>query len=126
MTALFNSKKEFPDSNTENYVFSLEQQINSLETEKQIFAVRASQLELETQNLRKQLNDLMKPAFLVCPVIEVLENSRAVVKNSNGLEFLVEFRPEMNELVQIGARLALNQRTLSVIEVLPEGQCSEV
>ncbi|MFH1588334.1 MAG: AAA family ATPase, partial [Candidatus Diapherotrites archaeon] len=47
-------------------------------------------------------------------------------KNSNGLEFLVEFRPEMNELVQIGARLALNQRTLSVIEVLPEGQCSEV
>jgi proteasome regulatory subunit len=126
MVALFNSKKELSSDNMENYVFSLEQQLNSLETEKQVFAARTSQLELEVQNLKKQLKDLMKPAFLVCPVIELLPENRAIVRNSNGLEFLVEFKPELRKGIEIGSRLALNQRTLSVIEVLSEGKSAEV
>jgi proteasome regulatory subunit len=119
------SNENFTSNNLDNYLFSLEKQLEGEKTEKQIFAARASQLELENQKLKKQLDELMKPAHLVVSVIELINENQAVVKSANGIEFLVEWRNDF-EKVETGDRLTLNQRSLSVIGKLPASKDMQV
>ncbi len=116
---LFNSKTiNSQENNLNDYVFSLEKQLEGEKTEKQLLLAKTTNLEFENQRLKKQLDELMKPAFLVVTVLEVINENQAVVKSANGVEFLVEWRPDFDK-VEAGDRLTLNQRTLSVIGKLP-------
>ncbi|MBN2127210.1 MAG: AAA family ATPase [Candidatus Diapherotrites archaeon] len=119
---LFDSKKKFSEPiEMSDYLFSLERQLEGEKTEKNVYVARVTQLELEVQQLKKQLEELTKPAFLVAVVTELINESQVIVKSANGLEFLVELRPELG-LLEVGERLTLNQRTLSVIGKLPSAK----
>ncbi|MDO8627191.1 MAG: AAA family ATPase, partial [Candidatus Diapherotrites archaeon] len=109
-------KKPF---NIYDYIFTLEEQIRNLQREKQIFSVRTSQVEGEVKKLQDELKELREPPHVVGTVIEVLENNeRAIVKNSNGIEFLLKVPVPLAESVKLGNRVALSQRNLTIQEVL--------
>ena len=108
-----------------DYVFSLEEQIKSLQTEKQINGARLGQLQLDLERTNKELTDMKIPPQIVGTINEVLPERKAIVKNSNGMEFLVKSAQGLDN-IEAGKRVAMNQRTLVITEVLPENKDSRV
>jgi len=104
---------------------SLEEQIKSLQTEKQINGARLGQLQLDLERTNKELADMKIPPQIVGTINEVLPERKAIVKNSNGMEFLVKTAQGIEE-IEAGKRVAMNQRTLVITEILPENKDSRV
>ena len=74
---------------------------------------RASRLEEEIRNLRA-------PPMIIGHLQDLTEDG-AIVRSSNGTVFLVSVNPRIDSSKLVsGCRVALNQDTLSVIEILPD------
>ncbi len=101
-----------------DYVTKLEEQVRLLQTEKNLIKSKNSQMEIEFQKIRKELEEMRKPPLIVGTIQEVI-NDTAIVKNSNGLEFLVEFEKKQ-EGIKAGSKVAMTQRSLKVVKLLPE------
>ncbi len=103
------------------YVYSLEQQLRNLHSERQMGNTRSMQMEQELQRLRQEVNELRTPPLVVGVVQEVFPNA-AIVRNTNGVEFWIEITPENAKELSIGARVAMTQRSLSIVHILLEGK----
>ncbi|HLC79551.1 MAG TPA: proteasome-activating nucleotidase [archaeon] len=105
-----------------DYVFSLEEQLRSLQTEKQMASARLTQLQIDLERMRKELNELKVPPLIVGTINEVLADNSVIVKHSNGMEFLVKPAPGIESELEAGKRVAMNQRSLVVTKVFPENK----
>ena len=89
-------------------------------TEKLFLENECAQLKKRTNRLDEELRNLRTPPFVI-GYIQDRVGDNAVVRNSNGTVFLVSVNRRLNEdLLLPGARVALNQDTLSIIEVLDD------
>lgn len=107
-----------PDDNLQ--VQSLLKKIKYLEVQKQNAESEKARLQRELDSLRKELERLRAPPLITATVMDRLSDGRAVVKSSSGPHFVVGVSQliDMEEILP-GTLVALNQRTLSVLEVLP-------
>lgn len=98
----------------------LEQRLRDLELEKGQLIAERLRLENEVRTLQAEMNKLRQPPLVAATVVDVLEDGRVVVKSSTGPQFVVQY-PEsvVGGKLEAGARVALNQRTLAVVDVLP-------
>ena len=103
-----------------DYIFKLEEHVRNLSTERQVFSSRTQQMEKELQRLRKELEDLTNPPLVVGIVQDVFDDNTVVIRNTNGIEFLVNASPEHKKTAIVGSRVAMTQRGLSITRVLPE------
>jgi proteasome regulatory subunit len=92
-----------------------------IESEFQTTKLRQEQ---EIKRLRGELSRLRSLPLLVGDVIDVFDDGRAIVKINNGSSFLVKVSQNVN--VGVGDRVALNQQTLAVLEVLPPSYSTNV
>ncbi len=105
-----------------DYVFSLEEQLRTVETEKQLTGARLAQMQIEMERMRKELSEMRAVPLVMGTIHEVLPDKTVVVKNSNGLEFLVKAAQEVEVELEPGKRVAMNQRNLLITKVLPENK----
>ena len=100
-------------------VQSLLKKIQYLEVQKQNAESEKVRLQREVEALRGELERLRKPPLITATVMDVLADDRAVVKSSTGPNFVVGVSQliDRDEMLP-GSSVALNQRTLSVLEVL--------
>ena len=103
-----------------DYVFSLEEQLKTLRTERQMASSRITQLQLDLERIRKELNELKSPPLIVGMINEILPDGTVIIKNANGLEFLVKQSRHLEEKLETGKRVAMNQRSLVITKLLPE------
>lgn len=98
----------------------LEQRVRELELEKEQIAAERTRLENEVRILQAELNKLRQPPLVSATVIDVLDDGRVIVKSSTGPQFVVNY-PEsiIGSNLESGAKVALNQRTLAVVDILP-------
>lgn len=103
------------------YTRHLEKRLRNLETEKQLLDAERLRLEQELHSLRNEIDRLREPPLVSATVIDILdEKGRAIVKSSTGPSFVVNAsRKVKNEKLESGLRVALNQRTFAIMEVLP-------
>lgn len=104
------------------YTRHLEKRLRNLETEKQLLDAERLRLEQELHSLRNEIDRLREPPLVSATVIDILDDSkgRAIVKSSTGPSFVVNAsRKVKNEKLNPGMRVALNQRTFAIMEVLP-------
>ena len=99
----------------------LAERTQTLLTEKLLLENEVTQLSKRASRLEEDLRHLKTPPLVVGNVQDIV-GDRAIVKSSNGTVFLVTYNPrlESSSLVP-GARVTLNQDTLSIIEVLNDG-----
>ena len=117
-----NSHLAKDDSDLKN----LEQDYIRLKDEAQRLISERIQLENEMANIKKRasrLNEevriLKNPPLIVGHLQDVLDEERAIVRSSNGTVFQVSINQRLSkDKLRPGTRVALNQDTLSVIEVL--------
>lgn len=125
MTTTKDKKKREEVSKDSEYLVTytrhLEKRLRNLETEKQLLDAERLRLEQELHSLRNEIDRLREPPLVSATVIDLLdENGRAIVKSSTGPSFVVNTsRKVRNEKIDPGMRVALNQRTFAIMEVLP-------
>jgi proteasome regulatory subunit len=104
----------------QEYVRGLERKIKELEHEKRALEIRSFRLERETASLRNEIKRMQSPPLLAATVVDVLEDGRAIVKSSAGPSFVVRVHSSVNPAeLKPGIRVALNQHTYAIVEVLP-------
>jgi proteasome regulatory subunit len=108
------------DSYLSSYTKHLERRVRSLETEKQLVDSERMRLERELHSLRIEIEKARQPPLIAAQVIDIMEDGRAVVKSSTGPNFVVYVSKTIPKNLFPGARVALNQRTFSIVEILPQ------
>jgi proteasome regulatory subunit len=104
-------------------VQTLLKKIKYLEVQKQNAESEKVRLQREIEALRKELERLRTPPLITATVIDRLLDGRAIVKSSSGPHFVVG----VSQLIDTddlfpGTLVALNQRTLSILEILPSSK----
>ncbi len=104
------------------YTRHLEKRLRSLETEKQLLDAERLRLEQELHSLRNEIDRLREPPLVTATIIDVLDEKkgRSIVKSSTGPSFVVNSsRKVKGQKIESGMRVALNQRTFAIMEILP-------
>lgn len=103
-----------------DYIRNLEQRVRSLEHEKRAMESDYIRLERELRGLRAEFDRLRVPPLIAATLLDTLPDGRAIVRSSTGPHFVVGVSQLIKpEDIKPGARVALNQRTFSIMEVLP-------
>ncbi|MHA1130441.1 MAG: proteasome-activating nucleotidase [Candidatus Helarchaeota archaeon] len=112
--------KEDDDSYLISYTKHLERKIRALEAEKQLIESEKIRLDREVRSIRSELDRMRQPPLVTADIVDILEDGRIIVKSTTGPQFVVKFSKSVsrNELTP-GVRVALNQRTFSIVEILP-------
>ena len=109
LTRLASMQKELQD---------LSDNAQQLLTEKLFLENECSQLKKRVNRLDEELRNLRSPPFVIGTVQDRIGDN-AVVRSSNGTIFLVTVNRRIDDVdIVPGARVAMNQDTLSIIEVL--------
>ena len=107
---------------------TLEEAYAELRDETQQLINERTTLEAEMSTLRKRIarleenvNLLKMPPLIVGHLQDILDHERAIVRSSNGTVFQVSLNQRLDpDALKPGTRVALNQDSLSVVEVLTE------
>ena len=121
------TNKGMPNS-SEDDIRDLEEAYTKLRDETQQLINDRTSLEAEVRALRKKVerldenvNLLKMPPHIIGHLQDVLDHERAIVRSSNGTVFQVSLNQRLDpDKLKPGTRVALNQDSLSVIEVLHE------
>ncbi|MHA1303985.1 MAG: proteasome-activating nucleotidase [Candidatus Heimdallarchaeaceae archaeon] len=106
-----------------SYAHHLERQARQLESEKQLVESERLRLQREVNNLRAELERLRTPPLFMGYVVEVIGENKAVVRSTTGPNLIVSISRRINkDNLKPQARVALNQRTFAIIDVLPPTQ----
>ena len=98
----------------------LSEKAQQLLTEKLYLENEYAQLKKRTNRLDEELRNIKNPP-LVIGYIQDMVGDQAVVRSSNGTVFLVSVNQRLaNDELNPGTRVALNQDTLSVVEILSD------
>jgi len=92
-----------------------------------ILEEKVKTLQLEVENLRKELNyykseleKLLSPPLIEAVVVDILPDGRVVVKSSSGPNLIVNVSSNVKlQDLRIGKLVALNQRGSTIVEILP-------
>ena len=91
-----------------------------VEGEKRFLEGELIRLQKELKRLKAELERLKAPPLIIGQIKDVLADGRVVVKSSTGPDFVVSTSDYVApELLEAGARVALNKQTLAVMGVLP-------
>lgn len=98
----------------------LSDKAQQLLTEKLFLENEFSQLKKRTRRLEEEINSMRTPPLVVGYIQDVVEE-KAIVRSSNGTVFLVSINKRLDlPRMKPGTRVALNQDTLSVVEILSD------
>ena len=105
------------------YTRHLERQTRRLETEKQMVEGERLRLQRELNGLRSELERLRAPPLFTGTIMDILPDDKAVVKSSTGPQLVVNISSKINSAsLKIDSKVALNQRSFSIVDILPVSQ----
>ena len=113
-------------ASTEEDLKQLEDDFKALQDQTQDLINERAHMESEIRGLKKRANrldeevrSLKSPPLIVGHLEDILDQERGIVRSSNGTVFQVALNQRLSpEVLKPGVRVALNQDTLAVIEVL--------
>ena len=110
----------------EDLLKQLEEDYKELQSLAQSLITERSNLEGELRSLKKRANRLeesvrilQSPPLIIGTLQDILDDENAIVRSSNGTVFQVTYNSRIEpSKLKPGTRVALNQDSLSIIEVL--------
>ena len=98
----------------------LSEKAQQLLTEKLFLENEMNQLKKRSNRLEEELSNIRTPPLIVGFIQDVVDE-QAIVRSSNGTVFLVSVNRRLDRSkIKPGTRVALNQDTLSVVEILAD------
>ena len=97
------------------------EKLRKLEGEQLKSNVSNRQLEGKIKELKGEIKSFKKNPLILATITEVFDDNQVGIKGNVGHEFLVTYPKSINtEHLEPGARVALNQNTLTVVNVFPK------
>ncbi len=94
--------------------------VRKLEKDKVLVENEKMRLDREVKSLRGEIERFRSPPLVVATITEVLEDGKLVVKSSTGPHFVINYSRLLDKKsLEPGSRVALNQQTFSIVNVLP-------
>ncbi|WP_455645109.1 proteasome-activating nucleotidase [Methanosphaera sp.] len=93
-------------------------EVRKLEKDKVLLENENLRLDREVKSLKNEISRFRTPPLVLATVSELLENNQAVVKSSTGPSFLLKYAEKDNDRIEIGSRVALNQQTFSIVDII--------
>ncbi|MGN1321740.1 MAG: proteasome-activating nucleotidase, partial [Methanosphaera sp.] len=93
-------------------------EVRKLEKDKVLLENENLRLDREVKSLKNEINRFRTPPLVLATVSEILENNQVVVKSSTGPSFLLRYSDKDSDKVEIGSRVALNQQTFSIVDII--------
>ena len=104
----------------EKIVDELTKKLRTLEGEHLKSNISNRQLEGKIRELKGEINSFKKTPLVLATVTEVFDDTKIGIQGAVGHEFLVTCPSSINKnLLEPGARVALNQNNLTVVNVFP-------
>jgi len=98
----------------------LSDKAQQLLTEKLFLENELAQLKKRSSRLEEELTNIRNPPLIIGYIQDVV-NEQAIVRSSNGTVFLVSINRRLDRTkIKPGTRVALNQDSLSVVEILSD------
>ncbi len=109
-----------PSDGYDDYVTYLKRRIRQLELQVRTLEADKDRLERELSRVRMEMSRMRQPPAFAGTLLELLDEDRAIVQNFNGPRFVVRIAPWIErDKPKPGSRVALDQRTMAVVELLP-------
>jgi proteasome regulatory subunit len=100
----------------------LREQIRQVESDKRYIETQKIRYEREVRKLKSEIEQLRSPPLVIGTVTDVVDSNRVIVRSSAGPRFLVRSSMCIDpEQLKPGVRCTLNQQSLAVIDIIPEG-----
>ena len=94
--------------------------VRKLEKDKVLIENEKIRLEREAKSLRAEVERFRSPPLVLATITEILDDHRMTLKSSTGPSFLVKYSKFLDEKLLVpGSRVALNQQTFGIVEILP-------
>ncbi len=114
------SERTYDDAYVTDYIKTLEQRVKELERQRREVEAEHARAERELQSLKAEFEQLRAPPLVGATLLDTLSDGRAVVRSTTGPQFIVKISQFVDhEKLKPGTRVALNQRALNVMEILP-------
>jgi proteasome regulatory subunit len=98
---------------------ALREQKDRVEGEKRLIENQKLKFEREARKLRSELERLRVGPMIVGTIVDILDESKVIVKSSTGPRFVVHLSQFIEEEIKPGAQVGLNQQSFAVMCVLP-------
>lgn len=119
---LLDRMKQLESRNTQ-----LKEQYDQVESEKRYVESQKVKYEREARKLRSEITRLKTVPLIIANVIDILGNNKVLVRSSTGPQFMVGVSQSIDDdKLVVGARVALNQQTLAIVDVLPHTDEPEI
>ncbi|WP_319508478.1 proteasome-activating nucleotidase [uncultured Methanolobus sp.] len=101
----------------------LKEQCDQVESEKRFVESQKLKYEREVRRLQAEVDRLKTVPLVVATVMDVISEEKVLVRSSTGPQFMVNVSQYLNEDSLIpGVKVALNQQTLAIVEVIPTSE----
>jgi proteasome regulatory subunit len=98
----------------------LKEQCDQMESEKRFVESQKLKYEREVRRLQAEIDRLKTVPLVVATVMDIISNDKVLVRSSTGPQFMVNVSQYIDENDMVpGAKVALNQQTLAIVEVIP-------
>ena len=111
----------------ENKYKELMSRFRNLEKEYLLQGIENEKLERNIKELKKEIDTYKKIPQILATVVDRLEEDKVAIKGTVGHTLIVGYPESIDEELLIpGARVALNEHTMSIVEVYPDEKDAEV
>jgi proteasome regulatory subunit len=93
-------------------------EVRKLEKDKVLLENENLRLDREVKSLKNEISRFRTPPLVLATISEILDDNQVVVKSTTGPTFLLKYADKDSDRVEIGARVALNQQTFSIVDIL--------
>ncbi|MDI3539830.1 MAG: proteasome regulatory subunit [Methanolobus sp.] len=98
----------------------LKEQCDQIESEKRFVESQKLKYEREVRRLQAEIDRLKTVPLVVATIMDVISNDKVLVRSSTGPQFMVNVSQYIDDKdLAPGAKVALNQQTLAIVEVIP-------
>ncbi|WP_321429307.1 proteasome-activating nucleotidase [uncultured Methanolobus sp.] len=101
----------------------LKEQCDQIESEKRFVESQKLKYEREVRRLQAEVDRLKTVPLVVATIMDVISEEKVLVRSSTGPQFMVNVSQYLNEESLVpGAKVALNQQTLAIVEIIPASE----
>ncbi|MDY0386527.1 MAG: proteasome-activating nucleotidase [Methanolobus sp.] len=101
----------------------LKEQCDQVESEKRFIESQKLKYEREVRRLQAEIDRLKTVPLVVATIMDVISEEKVLVRSSTGPQFMVNVSQYLNEDSLVpGAKVALNQQTLAIVEIIPASE----
>lgn len=108
------------DTETNGQLPALWTHLDTLERERRKLQESTFQLERQVSKLVEELDRMKQPPQVVGIVNDILPDGHIVVRNANGMNFLVNCSPQVLPNLEKNMRVSMNQHSLAITGILPD------